>query len=374
MTSVIPARRRAEEFAGLVETSTADDSRYAEMLGLVDALRSTQTPVPRPEHVAELRALLMAEADEALGVVDRRLALPVHTRTRRDRRIAVAVGAVVVLGASSSMAVAAQDALPGDALYPIKRALESAQTTLRTDNTDRAALILDNASGRLAEASELARRGGAAEAELPTTLEIFTAQAREAADLLLADYAETGDAATIEELRAFTAVSMDALAALDAVVPIHVHDELNAAALALAQIDDMAAAACPSCAGGITELPRMFLLAAGPEADAPHVAPQPVLEKPSQVPAPDEGSVTRLLDELTGTGSKGGDGTAKTTEPAPAAAPEPAPEATDEESKTLIDLTDELTGSGDGEDGLVNDLLEGPVLGPVTGENGLLSP
>lgn len=370
MTSVVPARRRAEEFAGLVETGTAHDSRYAEMLGLVGALRSTQAPSPRPEHVAELRALLMAEADEALAAVDRRLALPVHTRTRRDRRIAVALTAAVALGAGSSMAVAAENALPGDALYPIKRALESAQTTLNTSDTGRAVQILDNARGRLAEASELARRGGDAAAELPRTLEVFTAQAQEAADLLLAEYAKAGDPAVIEELRVFTAVSMDTLASLDAVVPADVRDELNAAALALAQIDDQAAAACPSCGGGITELPSMFLLAAGPDSDAPQVAPQPVIRS-SQI-APDEQSVTMLLDELTGTGSKSGGGT--TEEAAPAPAPKPAPDSTDEESTTPTGLTDELIGSGDDEDGLVKDLLEGPVLGPVTGDDGLLSP
>src|SRR5688572_13645360 len=117
MSSVIPGRRRADEFAALVDGRSATDPlRHSDLLRLVADLRELPTAVPRPEFVSSLRASLMAAADEALVPIDTRLTLPVTTRSRRDRRVALAAGAVALVGATSSMAVAAQSALPGDAL------------------------------------------------------------------------------------------------------------------------------------------------------------------------------------------------------------------------------------------------------------------
>ena len=39
----------------------------------------------------------------------------------------VALGAFAIIGATTSMAVASQSAIPGDALYPVKRAIENTQ-------------------------------------------------------------------------------------------------------------------------------------------------------------------------------------------------------------------------------------------------------
>lgn len=368
MTSVVPARRRAEEFATLVDAGAVDDPRHAVLLEVVATLRALEPAAPRAEYVADLRDRLMAEADVALTTVDHRLMLPPHTRTRRDHRLAVVTGTIVALGATSSVAVAAQNALPGEVLYPIKRAIESVQTTVQTDDIARAERILDIASGRLAEASELARRGGDAEAALPETLQDFTDHALEASNLLLGEYAETGDASVIEKLRAFASESMSTLAAIDALVPTELRAELNAVALALAQIDEMAAEACPSCGGGITELPSMFLLAARPGAGGAEVSPAPAPETTEVAPAPEPD----LLENLTG-GGHGSD----TEEDEPQTSPEaPATEPPDgrtgtsvEPKQPLRDLTDELLGTGDDEQGLVQDLLD-----PVTGEGGLLNP
>src|SRR6478672_7131308 len=106
MTSVIPARRRAEEFAALVDGGgDASDHRHDDLVELVTVLRGTPIVEPRPEFVTELRAALMAEAEVALSSVDARLTLPSHPRTRRDRRFAIAAGTVALIGAGSSMTV-----------------------------------------------------------------------------------------------------------------------------------------------------------------------------------------------------------------------------------------------------------------------------
>ncbi len=256
------ARRRAEEFDSLVEgiSTGRSDARYDEFLAIVGALRDVPTPEPRPEFVTSLRERLMtAAATELLPVDDEaKLRLPAR-KPARERRLAVAVGGLAIVGATTSMAVAAQSALPGDALYPLKRAIENAQTGFSTDEADKGSHLLANASGRLDEVSELSREGDLKDnVVIASTLNTFTEQATEASDLLLADYASTGDESSIEELRNFTSSSMAQLGELEEAVPPGARDELIHAARVLSQIDSAAASACPTCAGGITELPTIL--------------------------------------------------------------------------------------------------------------------
>jgi hypothetical protein len=203
----------------------------------------------------------MIEAETALlpmpSMADR-LALPIHT-TRRDRRVATVIGAAALLGATSSMALAAQSAIPGDALYPVKRGIESARTELRGDE---GAALLANASGRLAEVDELARRGTPEGiAAVPHTLDEFSEQASEAATIMMTTYAENGDDAEITRLREFTSTSMDHLLGLEPSLPDSARDELVAAARNLAAIDEEARLACQTCPGGIDRLPQLLLTA-----------------------------------------------------------------------------------------------------------------
>ena len=66
---------------------------------------------------------------------------------------------------------------------------------------DKGAALLDNAAGRLDEVGELSRDGDGRAADITATLDDFSAQATEASDLLLDDYADTGRVASLEELR-----------------------------------------------------------------------------------------------------------------------------------------------------------------------------
>jgi hypothetical protein len=259
--------RRADDFEALVSRSGGaplsdrEQARYAALLDLVADLRTVPDAVARPEFVGDLRSRLMIEAETALlpmpSIVDR-LALPVHP-TRRDRRVATVIGAAALLGATTSMAVAAQSAIPGDALYPVKRGIESAQTQFRGDD---GAALLASASGRLAEVDELARRGTPEGiAAVPHTLDEFSEQASEAATIMMTTYAENGDDAEITRLREFTSTSMDHLLGLEASLPDSARDELVAAARNLAEIDEEARLACQTCPGGIDRLPQLLLTA-----------------------------------------------------------------------------------------------------------------
>jgi hypothetical protein len=267
MTAVFGARRRAEEFNSLVEdpsTGGLHDARYAEFLNIVASLREVPEAQPRAAFVADLREQLMTAADTVLvGSADEaRLTLrpPRETPRTRERRIAAAAAGLAVVGATTSMAMAAQSALPGDALYPIKRLIEGAETGLAVNEADKGATLLASATGRLQEVTALSRDGSLEDGDaIADTLNDFTRQSIAASDLLLTDYAATGDERSIAELRDFTGTSMQTLTELESVVPEQARDELLRAARILTQIDAQAQRACPSCGGaGIDEIPAIL--------------------------------------------------------------------------------------------------------------------
>lgn len=264
MTPAFTTRRRADEFdklvEGLVDGTAADAPRDAELLALVGALRNVPPAPARPEFVADLRSRLMAEAESMPARADEaRLVLPPR-RSRRERRIAAVVGGLVAVGATSSVAVAAQGSLPGDVLYPLKRALENADAGLSASDRERGSTLISSASGRLAEVTALSEAGRGDDARvIADTLNTFAEQATEASDLLLADYAETGRESSIEELRDFTGASMASLERLETMVPVDARDELLHAARVIAQIDLEASRICPFCPGtGVADIPAIL--------------------------------------------------------------------------------------------------------------------
>lgn len=357
--------RRAEEFAALVDGGGRQAARDAELLEFVNALRETVPVEARADFVADLRERLMAEADTALVKTDARLTLPVRTRTRRDRRIAIAAGAAVFVAGTSSMAVAAQNALPGDALYPIKRVLESAETSLTVDDQARASQMLDNASDRLAEAEALALRDSAeSQAALPQALDDFVTQANDAADMLIEDYEKTGDTASIDELREFTQQSLDLLTELTTVIPDGLQGLISWAAEQLAAIDARVQAICPVCEGGITEIPAQLINASLLPVNP--VAPQPKLEPSgdAEVTSPLKELVDPLLDPVTG-GDKG-----DTSTDSGSGSGNQAPV----EDDPVKQITKDVLGDGKTVGplgGLLDPLLE-PLVDPLLGEDGLL--
>ena len=113
--------------------------------------------------MADLRERLMVAAEPSCPVAPAgerddvaRLTIKPR-RTRRERRVGIALGAVAIIGATTSMAVASQGAIPGDALYPVKRAIENTQAGFSVGDDAKGETILGNASGRLDEVDELTR-------------------------------------------------------------------------------------------------------------------------------------------------------------------------------------------------------------------------
>ena len=84
---------------------------------------------------------------------------------------------------------------------------------------------------------------------------------------MIAAYADKGQESDIEELRVFTAESMDALNDLETVVPDTARAALIEAAQVVNLIDTAAFRLCPSCGEGAAQVPE-FDAAASVEGDA----------------------------------------------------------------------------------------------------------
>ncbi|QNN51250.1 DUF5667 domain-containing protein [Nocardioides mesophilus] len=278
MTSLFSTRRRAEEFARAVDgvvlrPAVEPDPGLQPLLAVATALRSQAPAAPRADLVADLRARLLLEADEVL-VPGAALVLPVRQRPR-ERRLAAAASVVIVLGSTAGVAVAAQSALPGDALYPVKRGIEQAQAGLSTSPAGKGRDLLSAAGDRLDEVEGLLAQDDPTSApQIPGVLEDFTAQAGEGADLLLGSYAETRDPASVAAVRTFAADGITMLEQLSETAPPEAQDELAAAALALGDIDARAVQACSGCAD-LPELqvPPMFRAAADVDRTLARLSP-----------------------------------------------------------------------------------------------------
>lgn len=259
MSPVFATHRRAEEFEAVVDgrgPRGADDRRYDELLALVGALRAVPEPVPRPDFVTGLRERLVAEAAampaRASTETDRlrlRTADPGRVRTRRERRVSIALGAAALVGATATLSVVAQTALPGDVLYPLKRGIENAHEGLSFGDGSKGDTLLASASTRLSELTQLAQRQAddRTAAAMADTLDDFTSQATEASDHLLSDYDQSGDQAAITELQTFAKTSMQSLDDLDGKIPPQAQDEWVHAVTTLVRIDDEARMTCPTC-------------------------------------------------------------------------------------------------------------------------------
>jgi hypothetical protein len=289
--------RRAQQFHELVEGASTRGARapasarpssartQADLLELVGALRAVPTPTADPAFVAVLRERLLAEAETLLVAAaaerhdtDARLRLRTTTPQlrRRHRRLAAAVSGVALVGASATMAYAAQSALPGDGLYSVKRGLESARAELTFDRGDRGRAVLGDASTRLDEAQQLSRTQADPQ-RVSDALDAFTQETISGSDLLVSDYDSTGDRSSIAALQTFTSTSMQRLDALQAEVPPQSLSSLLRAAQAVDQAHQTAAHTCVSCRGpALTSIPSVLAQTTQATVDSWQVAvPRP---------------------------------------------------------------------------------------------------
>lgn len=322
--------RRAEEFDALVAGKSGASEGHRELLDLVAALRSVEPVSARPDFVASLRTQLVAAAEREPARAEEALAVRLTPRQRRgsrERRLAALVGGFAVVSATGSMAMASQSALPGDVLYPVKRAIENAETNLQPDGASKAETLLAHAEARLDEVRELAARNGDAES-ISSTLQDFTDQTEQASEFTLDDYATTGNADRIVDLRAFAADSMDILGALGPVVPAESRPILITATQTVRQVDIAAWEACGECADGdIAQIPDFALQSLNNVLNGtmPEIAS---VTKPDPKPAKPRQESTK---------------TPETPADTPTSAPSPSTNPTDEPTTIIGGAIDDVT-------------------------------
>jgi hypothetical protein len=273
MTSTLFARRRAEEFAALVDGGAPGTSRgtagpRAEVVGLLDVVSTLRTHTrdaavtPRPDFASDLRIQLLTEAESLSAHRTAPLTLPVRPRGPRERRLVAAASAVVLLGGSATMAAAAQSALPGEALYPVKRGIERIDVSLSDGAANKGRDLLAQADSRLAEVDALiAGESAQGMVAVPATLAVFASQANEGSSLLLASFEATGDRDSVRSIRTFTRQAITQLEGMAGAVPATAEDELAIAAMALRDIDEQADRVCASCLSDLpaADIPDAFV-------------------------------------------------------------------------------------------------------------------
>jgi hypothetical protein len=212
------SRRRAERFAQLLDEanggrrhhvrSRADD----ELTALVAVSRRLTADRPDVEVDGEfrtgLRAMLVATVERegvgapaksgtASGV--RGSLLPAMTGRRARARGAILVGVAAGAIALSGISAASENALPGDALYGMKRSTERAQLALASSDISRGQLFLDFARTRLDEAATVRddRLGFSA------VLDDMDADTRQGVRLLTTVAAQRSDPAALDAVDTF---------------------------------------------------------------------------------------------------------------------------------------------------------------------------
>jgi hypothetical protein len=258
MTPLSPARRDAEAFARAVDGHGEVADRYSDLLTCVDVLRDQEIPAPRNDFVADLRMRLMDAADTLLLPADAKLAPVVPIRTvapanRRQRRISIAAAAFVVIGGTAGVAAAAESALPGDALYPLKRGIESAQVSLNASDSGKGQDLLRAANTRLDEVDGLMAQDESA-SEITHTLSSFERSAADGADLLFVAYQRDGDPDDIARLRTMLGSQLTKLDTLATDAPTGAQPAFDSAKQLLSDLDQQASVLCSDCGpGGISD-------------------------------------------------------------------------------------------------------------------------
>jgi hypothetical protein len=235
-----------------------------EAVELVGRLRTAGAVAPRPEFTAELRHRLLEQAaaraattptvvrstpesageppreDDDASVTDIR-----HRHGRRIRLVA-STAALVLLGGGIGSAAAAQQAMPGDTLYGMKRSIENVSTNVSVGDDSRGRRDLEHAMTRLSEVRGLVNNHGDP-ATIDNTLDLFSQQARKGVSRLVASYQQDGDTTSITAITTFITGARQAIGELAPKLP---PESLKSAVEALATIEQLAqhtTVACPKC-------------------------------------------------------------------------------------------------------------------------------
>ena len=206
----LTSSRHADEFSRLLESDArTDDPVTGPLLALAEALRTVpiadEASAPRPEFRTALRQRLVAVATvQGVGAVEtpmQRARAAGGTWKLQRRLTALAAGAAVVTGVSG-VSLAASRSLPGDPLYGVKQAAESAQLATTVGTEARGKRHLEFARTRLSEVKSLADSGHTG--LIIDTLQAMDVETRAGANDLFAAFRDSGSTEPLRALDRFT--------------------------------------------------------------------------------------------------------------------------------------------------------------------------
>jgi hypothetical protein len=235
-----------------------------------------EVETPDPAFRNRLRAELLTAPgpSPSLSLVDRYE--QVRTRLSRSMRATVATATAASLIGVAGVAAAAQHALPGDQLHPVKTTIERVRLSFALDQLDRGQLHLAFATTRLGELERGVHR--MSPDQMRDTLARLDQDAADGTNLLLGDLTPELQA-LLEE---FTGDTRQRLLALESLLPLSVRDATEQTLELLRRIDlqvqhAQGTAACPACeeavrlAGSslVFPAPRVVLPGDGPAQEFP---------------------------------------------------------------------------------------------------------
>ncbi|WCN81030.1 DUF5667 domain-containing protein [Micromonospora sp. LH3U1] len=228
---ILFSRRRAERFAQLLDEANGArrhhvrsraDGQLAPLVAVGQRLSVDPPAVEvNPDFRTGLRAMLLATAErEGLGTAPattepatttaRGRLLPAATARRARARGAILVGIAAGAIAVSGISAASENAVPGDALYGMKRSTERAQLALASSDISRGQLFLDFARTRLGEAAKL--RGD--RIGYSAVLDDMDADTRQGVRLLTAAAVQRAEPGSLDTLNIFVSGQRRAVSAL----------------------------------------------------------------------------------------------------------------------------------------------------------------
>jgi hypothetical protein len=273
-----------QAFADALAGSRPAEGEVADLVAVATRLcEIAATAEPSPEFRSALRTQLLAtpipvSAPAAFVARTRRTPSGLHRWT-------IAFAALMATTFGVGLSAASADTIPGDTLYPIKRALENTQLAFKRTDSSSGSFHLHLATERLAEVQTLASLNGTASALTTDTLAEFQRQASLGSDALLRSYLTNKSRADLVALNRFSASSSHRLAGL--------RGQLSAADLAETQnlLDGLAVQStrmCPECGGSI----------ATDTARETHT-----VTAPTNMPTPTTATSTSSADSDSGSGS-----------------------------------------------------------------------
>lgn len=348
--------REAEALARLLEAGPARSGEGSAELRSLSALAETLVVAapggdrPDPAFKAELRAMLVEQAREQHAYAAPRILPRVRAaasvtveRWRYSTRVAAAsLAAALTFSGGGAVAMAAERALPSDALYGVKLVLDDARAAVRWDAVARGEVHLDNAAERIDEAEISVARGddtGAAKA-----LEESADSARKGARELIRGYEQRGDASIVATLSAFAETQSGRVRVLAERLSGEARDAARGSLVVLERIEARLVAIGGSCGACPAEA------YSGGAFDFSEIPPA---DQPFQPCPCDEGA-----DDDSGNVATGREDT--DDEPETATAP-PADEPSDDPPPPDEDDDEPVEGLPEPVGGIVNEVLKGIV-------------